>query len=117
MAPLQVYAQKTCFHVCKEWRILARQRTNGIKASEWLNCLNGPSENEVDQQGRAVDVGGTSVACPTIYITCTVLGWWFEHRMLSNLRYIHSVWLVVRSTIYFTNTKATVSWISSRESS
>ena len=34
--------------------------------------------------------------------------------MPDNLRYIHGVWLVVRPTIYFTNTEATVSWTSSR---
>ena len=38
--------------------------------------------------------------------------------MPDNLRYIHGVWLVVRPTIYFTNTEAraeaTVSWTRSR---
>ena len=58
-------------------------------------------------------VGGTSVACPTIYATYKVLSWWYECRMLNNLRYIHGVWLVVRPTMYFTNTEATVSWTSS----
>ena len=44
--------------------------------------------------------------------------WWYERRMSDNLHYIHGVWLVVRLTIYFTNTEvsmeATVSWTSSR---
>ena len=34
--------------------------------------------------------------------------------MPDNLHYIHDVWLVVRPTIYFTNTEATVSWTSSQ---
>ena len=61
-----------------------------------------------------VDVGGTSVACLKIYATYTVVGWWYERRMPDNLHYIHGVWLVVRPTIYFTSTEATVSWTSRR---
>ena len=37
--------------------------------------------------------------------------------MPNNLHYMHSVWLVVRPTIYFTNTEATVSWTSRRPGS
>ena len=41
-----------------------------------------------------VDVGGTSIACPTIYTTYTVVswlvGWWYERPMLNNLRFIHA---------------------------
>ena len=54
-------------------------------------------------------VSGTSIACPKIYTTYTVVGWWYKRRMPDNLHYIHGVWLVVRPTIYFTNTEATVS--------
>ena len=68
--------------------------------------------------GSVVNVGGTSVTYPTIYATHTAVGWWYERRMSDNLHYIHGVWLVVRPTIYFTNTEAsteaTVSWTSSR---
>ena len=56
-----------------------------------------------------VDVGGTSVACPTIYAAYTVVGWWYERCILDNLRYICGVWLFVCPAIYFTNTEATVS--------
>ena len=38
-----------------------------------------------------VYVDGTSVVCPTIYATYTVVGWWYERRMLDNFRYIHGV--------------------------
>ena len=56
-------------------------------------------EPELAPHRLVVDVGGTSVACQTIYATYTVVGWWYERHMLDNLRYIHGVWLVVRPMI------------------
>ena len=61
-----------------------------------------------------VDVGGTSVACPAIYNTYMVVGWWYKHCMLNNICYKHGVWLVACPTIYFTNMEATISWTSSQ---
>ena len=89
--------------------------------SNWGEPEGAPHRSVVDVGGTSVAyptiyatstviVGGTSVACLTIYTTYTVVGWWCERRMADNLHYIHGVWLVVRPTIYFTNMEATVSW-------
>ena len=42
-----------------------------------------------------VDVGGTSVTCPTIYTTYTVVGWWCELRMHVRQFTLHTQWLLV----------------------
>ena len=41
-----------------------------------------------------VVVGGTSVACPTIYTTYTVVGWWCERCMHARQFTLHTRWLV-----------------------
>ena len=80
--------------------------------TQYANCNWGEPERAPHR--LVVDVGGMSVTCLTIYATYTVVGWWYERRMPDNLHYIHGVWLVVRPTIYFTNTEATVSWTSNQ---
>ena len=72
----------------------------GVMAAKlWLSLSRSASGNwgkpERASHRSVVDVDGTSVACLTIYATYTVVGWWYEYRMLDNLRYIHDVWLVV----------------------
>ena len=43
-------------------------------------------------------VGGTSIACPTIYTTYMVVGWWYERRMPDNLQFtLHTRCLVSRT--------------------
>ena len=84
-----------------------------ILTNNTYNAQNNQGEPERAPHRLVVDVGGTSVAFPTIYATYTVVGWWYERRMLANLCYIHDIWLVIRLTIYFTSTEATVSWTSS----
>ena len=58
-------------------------------------CAHIWGEPERAPHRSVVDVGGTSVACPKIYATYMVVGWWYECRMLDNLHILPTIYAYI----------------------